>query len=85
MVSALAYYYNHPSLNPAGYLNVLYKRAKINEKEAEDGPSVFSTNILAFKSRPLFKQQHSWKATFDIYQLPENLESLARFESETDR
>ena len=67
MVSALAFYYNHPSLNPAGYLNVLYKRAKINEKEAEDGPSVFSTNILAFKSRPLFKQQHSWKARFDIF------------------
>ena len=84
MVSALAYYYNHPSLNPAGYLNVLYKRAKINEKEAEDGPSFFSTDILAFKSRLLLKQQHSWKATFDIYRLSENGESQARFESETD-
>ena len=32
VVSVLAFYSNDPSSNPAGYLNFLYKKAKINKK-----------------------------------------------------
>ena len=31
--SILAFYSDDPSLNPAGYLNFLYEKTKINEKE----------------------------------------------------
>ena len=34
VVSILALYSNDPSLNPAGYLNFLYEKLKINEEEA---------------------------------------------------
>ena len=34
MVSVLAFYSDDPSLIPAGYLNLLYVKMKINEKEA---------------------------------------------------
>ena len=39
MVSVPAFYSDHPSSNPAGYLiNFLCKKTKINEKEAGVGP-----------------------------------------------
>ena len=39
MVSVPAFYSDDPSSNPAGYLiNFLYKKTKINEKEAGVGP-----------------------------------------------
>ena len=34
VVSILALYSNDSSLNPAGYLNFLYEKLKINEEEA---------------------------------------------------
>ena len=34
MVSVLAFYFDDPSSNPAGYLNFPYEKTKINEKEA---------------------------------------------------
>ena len=40
MVCVLAFYSNDQSLNPAGYLNFLHKKTKINEKEAGVGPSL---------------------------------------------
>ena len=39
VVSVLAIYSDDPSSNPDGYLNFLYKKSKINEKEAGVGPS----------------------------------------------
>ena len=33
VVNVLAFYSNDPSSNPAGYLNFLYKKTKINKKE----------------------------------------------------
>ena len=39
-VSALAFYSDYPSSIPAGYLNFLYEKMKINEKEAGVGPSL---------------------------------------------
>ena len=39
MVSVLAFYSDNPSSNPAGYLNFLFEKAKINENEAGVGPS----------------------------------------------
>ena len=40
VVSVPAFYSVDPSSNPAGYLiNFLYKKMKINEKEAGVGPS----------------------------------------------
>ena len=39
VVSVLAFYSNDPSSNPAGYLNFLYKKTKINEKEFGVGTS----------------------------------------------
>ena len=38
--SILAFYSGDPSSNPAGYLNFLYEKTKINEKEAGVGPSL---------------------------------------------
>ena len=40
VVSVLAVYSDDTSSNPAGYLNFLYERMKINEKEAGVGPSL---------------------------------------------
>ena len=40
MVSILAFYSDDPSLNHAGYLKFLNEKTKINEKEAEVGPSL---------------------------------------------
>ena len=40
VVSVLAFYSNDPSSNPAGYLNFLNEKTKINEREAEVGPSL---------------------------------------------
>ena len=40
VVSVLAFYSNNVSSNPAGYLKLLYKKTKINEKEAGVGPSL---------------------------------------------
>ena len=40
MVSALAFYSDDPSLNPAGNLNFQYVKTKINEKEAGVGPFI---------------------------------------------
>ena len=40
MVSVLAFYSDDPSLNHAGYFKFLYKKTKINEKEAGVGPSL---------------------------------------------
>ena len=40
MVSVLAFYLDDPSSNPAGYLNFLNEKTKINEKEAGVGPSL---------------------------------------------
>ena len=34
VVSVLAFYSDNTSSNPSGYLNVMYKKTKINEKEA---------------------------------------------------
>ena len=39
VVSILAFYFDDPSSNPAGYLNLLYEKTKINEKEAGIGTS----------------------------------------------
>ena len=39
VVSALTFYSNNPSLNPAGYFDFQYEKTKINEKEARVGPS----------------------------------------------
>ena len=39
VVSVLAFYSNDPNSNPAGYLNFLYKKTKINEKEFGVGTS----------------------------------------------
>ena len=39
VVSILAFYSDNPSSNPAGYLNFLYKKTKINENKAGVGPS----------------------------------------------
>ena len=39
VVSVLAVYSVDPSLNPAGYLNFLYKKTKQNKKEGRAGPS----------------------------------------------
>ena len=38
MDSALAYYSEDPSSNPADYFCLLCEKTKINEKEAEVGP-----------------------------------------------
>ena len=38
VVSVLAFYSDDLSSNPAGYLNFLYEKTKINEKEAGVGP-----------------------------------------------
>ena len=46
VVSVLAYYSDNPSSNPAGYLNLLYKKTKINKKEARVGPSFFKKLLL---------------------------------------
>ena len=35
-----AFFSDDPSSNPAGYLNFLYKKTKINLKKAEVGPSL---------------------------------------------
>ena len=43
MVSILAFYSDDLSSNPAGYLNFLYEKMKINEKEAGVGPSLKKT------------------------------------------
>ena len=40
MVRNLAFYSNDLSSNPAGYLNFLYDKTKINKKEAVVGPSL---------------------------------------------
>ena len=40
MVSVPAFYSANLSSNPAGYLNFLYEKTKINEKEAGVGPSL---------------------------------------------
>ena len=40
VVSILEFYSNDLSSNPAGYLNFLCEKTKINEKEAEAGPSL---------------------------------------------
>ena len=40
MISIPAFYSDNPSSNPAGYLNFLYKKTKIKEKEAGVGPSI---------------------------------------------
>ena len=45
MVSVLAFYSNDPSSNPAGYLNFLYKKTKINEKEAGGWPIFKKTKL----------------------------------------
>ena len=39
VVSIFAFYSDNPSSIPAGYLNFLYEKTKINEKEAGVGPS----------------------------------------------
>ena len=39
VVSVHAFYSDDPSSNPAGYLNFLYEKTKINKKEAGEGPS----------------------------------------------
>ena len=40
MVSVLAFYSNDPGSNPAGFLNFLYEKTKINEKETGVGSSL---------------------------------------------
>ena len=40
MVSVLAFYSDDPSSIPAGYINFMYEKTKINEKEARVGPSL---------------------------------------------
>ena len=40
VVSVLAFNSDNPSLNPAGHLNFLYKKTKINKKEAGVDPSL---------------------------------------------
>ena len=40
VVSVLAFYSDNPSSNPAGNLNFLYKKTKINKKEAGAGLSL---------------------------------------------
>ena len=40
VVSVLAFYSHDPSLNPAGYLNFLCGKTKMNKKEARVGPSL---------------------------------------------
>ena len=49
VVSILSFYFNDPSLNPAGYFNCLYKKIKINEKEAGVGPSLNKSIIHSVK------------------------------------
>ena len=39
MVRVLAFYSDDPSSNPAGYLNFLYEKMKMSEKEAGVGQS----------------------------------------------
>ena len=39
VVSILAFYSSNPNLNPACYLNFIYEKTKINEKEAVVGPT----------------------------------------------
>ena len=50
VVSILAGYSDNPSSNPAGYLNFLYEKMKINEKEAGVGPSL-KKNYYAIASQ----------------------------------
>ena len=40
LVSVLALYSEDPSSYPAGYLNFLNEKTKINEKDSEIGPSL---------------------------------------------
>ena len=39
VVSVLAFYFDDLSSNPAGYFNFLFEKTKINQKEANVGPS----------------------------------------------
>ena len=40
VVSVPAFYSDDPSSNPTGYLNFLYEKMKIHQKEAGVGPSL---------------------------------------------
>ena len=53
----LAFYSDDPSLNPAGYINFLFEKAKINEKEAGIGPSLeknYTTSAIYASVAQLF-------------------------------
>ena len=45
VVSGLTFYTNNPSSNPAGHLNYLYEKTKMNEKEAGVGPSFWNSAL----------------------------------------
>ena len=57
MVNVLAFYSDDPSSNPAGYLNFLYEKTKINDKEAGVGPSLKKS---AVKFVYLLKRERLW-------------------------
>ena len=46
VVSVIAFHSSDPSSNPAGYLNPMYKKTKIDKKEARVGPSFFKKLVL---------------------------------------
>ena len=55
VVSVLAYYSEDLSSNPAGYLNLLYKKTKINEREAGTGPSLKRLQLFPWSSTNIYR------------------------------
>ena len=51
VVSVLAVYSDDTSSNPAGYLNFLHEKMKINEKEAGVGPSLKNYYAIAYRAK----------------------------------
>ena len=63
MVSILAFYSDNLSLNPAGYLNFLYEKTKINKKEAGVGPYLKKS---AVKIVYLLKRERLWLVSEEL-------------------
>ena len=59
VVSVPAFYSYDPISNPAGYLNFLYEKTKINEKEAGVGPSLKKKHLARDTQRNLLGAQFS--------------------------
>ena len=61
VVSVLAFYSDDPSSNPAGYLNFLCEKTRINKKEAGVDPSLKnnSTTRWAYTFPKILQQTHN--------------------------